>query len=442
MRKSIEIPVTNVKQFTKKLTVFASTLSTSCILNSNDFPSAIPGCSTNKSIEFIAALDSVSYISVSSEQKPFEKLYTFWKKNHDWLFGHLSYDLKNSIEKLSSNHPDYIGFPELFFFQPQFIIEIQNKKAIIWYTDKDNEETVSALIKKIEDISETENEEEPVNIQSRFTKQEYIDTIEKIKQHIQCGDIYEMNFCQEFYANNVNLDPALLYNKLCELSPAPFSCFYKTENRFLISASPERFLKKQSHHIISQPMKGTSVKGANKKENDVLKKQLFENHKERAENIMIVDLVRNDLSRTALPETIRVDELCGIYEFPQVLQMISTVSSQISENTKFTDTILHAFPMGSMTGAPKIRAMEIIEQFEKTKRGLYSGSVGYINPDGDFDFNVVIRSIQYNADSGYISFQTGGAITINSDPQMEYEECLIKAQGINMTLHKKLKVNA
>jgi len=248
-----------------------------------------------------------------------------------------------------------------------------------------------------------------------------------------------MNFCQEFFNENVKVNPATLYIKLCEISPVPFSCFYKVGNKFLCGASPERFLKKVGSKIISQPIQGTSKKGRSKIENSVIAKELFSNEKERSENIMIVDLVRNDLSRTAKKQSVKVEELCGIYEFPQVFQMVSTVTSELSDNHNFTDVIKNAFPMGSMTGAPKIRAMELIEKYEKTKRGLYSGSVGYVTPSQDFDFNVVIRSFQYNAETKYLSFITGGAITIKSYPEKEYEECLIKAKGLLEVLNGKIE---
>ena len=158
--------------------------------------------------------------------------------------------------------------------------------------------------------------------------------------------------------------------------------------------------------------------------------------KDRSENVMVVDLVRNDLSKVCKEGTVRVDELYGIYSFPQVHQMISTVSGELKEEVCFTDILKATFPMGSMTGAPKNKVMHLIEKYEQTKRGIFSGAVGYISPNGDFDFNVVIRSIMYNADTSYLSFQTGSAITFYSDPEKEWEECLLKAEAIKVVLEK------
>lgn len=432
MMKCINITIPNIEEFQNKLIAFSANQDKTCILNSNHFPSIIPGNSLHTSFNFIAAFADNESEKIDSFEKLSEN-----KKN--WLFGHFSYDTKNQIEKLISKNPDHIGFSDIHFFRPKVIFNITNNKTEVWFTEKENTKTIDLLIKQIEETKANNSENESIEISSRFEKEEFIRSIKKIKQHIQAGDIYELNFCQEFYAENIIIDPASLYIKLCKLSPAPFSCFYKEGNKYLLSASPERFLKKTGNKIISQPMKGTSAKGKNEVENSLIKNDLMNNEKERAENIMIVDLVRNDLSRKAILNSVKVEELCGVYEFPQVFQMISTIGAEISDKTDFSEVIRCSFPMGSMTGAPKIKAMELIEQYEKTKRGLYSGSVGYFDPNGDFDFNVIIRSIQYNSENQYLSFQTGGAITIQSDPLLEYEECLIKAKGILLALNGKLK---
>ena len=221
-----------------------------------------------------------------------------------------------------------------------------------------------------------------------------------------------------------------LFQKLYQISQAPFSCYFRIKDLYIMSASPERFLKRMGDKIISQPIKGTSKRGDNPSEDDQLKKQLYESNKERTENVMVVDLVRNDLSKTAAKSSVNVEELFGVYSFKQVHQMISTISSRIKKGIHSLDVIKGAFPMGSMTGMPKISAMELIEKYETTKRGVYSGSIGYFTPEGDFDFNVVIRSILYNSRRKYASFMVGGAITFNSDPELEYEECLLKAKAL------------
>ena len=251
---------------------------------------------------------------------------------------------------------------------------------------------------------------------------------------VKQGDVYELNYCMEFFSEKNKINPYYTYLDLIKKSPTPFSGFVKTSNKFLISASPERFIKKQKNKIISQPIKGTIKKTNNIAQNNKLKNKLLNDTKERAENVMIVDLVRNDLSITAKKTSVKVEELFGIYEFPQVYQMISTVVSEKSKKFTSVDVIKNAFPMGSMTGAPKIKAMELIEKYETTKRGLYSGAVGYFSPNDNFDFNVVIRSILYNSKNKYLSFIVGGAITDKSNPINEYNECLLKAKAIKEVL--------
>jgi para-aminobenzoate synthetase component 1 len=252
--------------------------------------------------------------------------------------------------------------------------------------------------------------------------------------HIRRGDIYEANFCQEFYCENTTINPLEAYDKLNRISRPPFATFLKCDDKYLLSASPERYLKKVGAKIISQPIKGTAKRSSNIIEDQEFKHQLEHSEKERSENIMIVDLVRNDLSHTAIKGSVEVEELCKIHSFEQVHQMISTVTSIIDKNTHPVDVIRTTFPMGSMTGAPKISAMKIIEALEETKRGLYSGAVGYFSPDGDFDFNVIIRSILYNASKKYVSYSVGSAITAKSNPQDEYEECLVKAKAMREVL--------
>jgi para-aminobenzoate synthetase component I len=273
-------------------------------------------------------------------------------------------------------------------------------------------------------------------IRSVISKKQYLQTVKSIKKHIQQGDIYEVNFCQEFYSRGAKIDPFTTWLRLLKISPTPFSCFYRFNDRFLLCASPERFIKKSGNTIISQPIKGTSARGKTKKEDSKLMEQLAGDPKERAENIMITDLVRNDLSKIATRSSVRVDELCKIYPFPGVFQMQSLVTAELPAGISFQEIIKATFPMGSMTGAPKVRAMEIIEQYERSCRGLYSGAVGYISPEMDLDFNVVIRSIQYNQTDSYLSFMVGGAITSLSVPEKEYRECLLKAGAILRILGK------
>jgi para-aminobenzoate synthetase component 1 len=311
------------------------------------------------------------------------------------------------------------------------LVVLYKNEATVYYDAIHDKSTIVQLVNDIKNVVTPPIEHSiSIPIKSKMDKSTYLEKVAALKQHIQLGDIYEVNFCQEFFAENVTINPINYYLLLNKKSPTPFSCFVKHHDKYLLCASPERFIQKNGSNIISQPIKGTIKRGLTTKEDEQLKQQLISDKKERSENIMIVDLVRNDLSKIAKKNTVEVDELCGIYTFPQVHQMISTIKAKLQDNTTFDDIIKALFPMGSMTGAPKISAMQLIEKYETTKRGLYSGSVGYINSEGDFDFNVVIRSLAYNSQSGYLSFMVGGAITALSDPEKEYEECLLKAKAM------------
>jgi para-aminobenzoate synthetase component 1 len=357
----------------------------------------------------------------------FDALKDFAAAEQGWLFGHLGYDLKNETEKLYSHLTDGIGFDDLCFFVPEIVIEVKENKVAI-YCDGD----AAAIYKEILYASgEVPSTAQTVTIKNRLTKAEYISTIKKLQQHILLGDCYEINFCQEFYAENTAIDPITVYHKLISVSPNPFAALYKMDDKYCICASPERYLKKERNRIFSQPIKGTSKRNLLDKAADAESKNyLLQNEKEKSENVMVVDLVRNDLSKICKEGSVKVDELFGVYSFPQVHQMISTISGEVAENTNWVDVIKATFPMGSMTGAPKKRVMELIEQYEKTKRGLFSGAIGYVTPNGDFDFNVVIRSIFYNDSIRYVSFQAGSGITFYCDPEKEYEECLMKAAAM------------
>lgn len=363
----------------------------------------------------------------AEESDAFEALQNFHQVHKDWIFGALSYDLKNGVEKLISNHPDGIQFEPLHFFVPKYLFLLKADCVSIYHHT--NFKPFDFSLITAYDTDSADHQFTGV-LKNRVTKDAYLSNVNLIKSHIQAGDIYEMNYCQEFYAEKTSLNPLHAFRVLNRLSKAPFSCFYKSKDAYLLSASPERFLKKNDSVLISQPIKGTKKRGATPEEDQLLKELLYKDQKERSENVMIVDLVRNDLARIAAKNSVTVDELFGIYSFEQVHQMISTVRCEQSPDSQLSDVFKATYPMGSMTGAPKISAMKLIEKFEITKRGLYSGSIGYITPTGDFDFNVVIRSIQYNAINEYLSFMVGGAITIGSDAEMEYQECLVKAKAL------------
>jgi para-aminobenzoate synthetase component 1 len=275
------------------------------------------------------------------------------------------------------------------------------------------------------------------NIQQQISKTEYLHKVGKMLEYIHHGVVYEANFCMEFFAEETIINPVATFGALNAISKAPFATFFKNNTHFAMSASPERYLKKMGEKCISQPIKGTSRRFEDREEDELSKINLANDPKERSENIMIVDLVRNDLSKTAQKGSVIVEELCEIYSFLQVHQMISTIASLIKPEFSPSDALKTTFPMGSMTGAPKISAMNCIEELEETKRGFYSGSVGYFTPDNNFDFNVIIRSILYNEAEKYVSFSVGSAITSKSEPESEYKECLLKARAMRLVLNDK-----
>ncbi len=356
-----------------------------------------------------------------------------WKrrmeKDKDWMFGFLSYDLKNQTERLRSSNPSVFDWPDLHFFLPEILIRLESEERLRIESATIAPEKIWASIlgTSLLDVFKAS----PV-IQCRTTKEEYLDNVRRIQDHILQGDIYEMNYCVEFYAENVELSPSALFTRLNSISKAPFGGFLKYGTSYLACGSPERFLKKEENRIISQPIKGTAPRGNTPEEDERLRELLFNSNKDRSENVMIVDLVRNDLSRVC--RGVEVEELFGIYDFEQVWQMISTIKGTLRPGCHGVDAIKAAWPMGSMTGAPKIRAMELIDEFENFKRGMYSGSIGYVSPTGDFDFNVVIRSILFDSEQKYLSFPVGGAIVFDSDPEKEWEECLLKASSMRLAL--------
>lgn len=387
---------------------------------------------THHSFECLLAAGATTTCSVNAGNA-FDQLRALHEQERDWLFGHFSYDLKNESAPLTSGHPDHIQFPDCHFFVPEIVLQLGQHELSIGLAGSHHqavyEEICAATPATVQQLAA------PVQIEHRIPKEAYLRTIQQLRQHILRGDCYEINFCQEFFAAPAIIDPLSVYLALSTTSPNPFAAFYKLNDKFLLCASPERYLKKEGNTIWSQPIKGTWQRAiGNPLEDDHNKDLLYHSSKDRAENVMVVDLVRNDLAKVCEVGTVQVDELFGIYSFPQVHQMISTVSGQLRADLHFTDAIKATFPMGSMTGAPKRRVMELIEQYEKTKRGIFSGAVGYITPAGDFDFNVVIRSILYNATAQYLSFQAGSAITFYSDPENEYAECLLKAAAIKKVL--------
>ncbi len=400
-----------------------------CFLDNNNYPSP------NNSFESIVAIaDNVSFTSLNNDNV-LESLSNFLDTTNSWIFGHFSYDFKNYIFPFQSSNLDGILAPEVSLFIPNIVVQLNDENVIIT-TNKNN---AFEIFNEINDfkISASELQIEKINIQSKLNKVEYCQIVNQLKEHIHQGDCYEINFCQEFFAENISIQPLDIFTQLNSISPNPFSAYYKLNEIFILSASPERFIKKEDDKIISQPIKGTIKRDHKNIEHDLLLKSHLQNsEKEKSENVMIVDLVRNDLSKIAKRNTVHVDELFSVYAFPQVYQMISTISATLKENLNLVDILKALFPMGSMTGAPKYKVMQLIEKYEKSKRGIYSGTIGYITPNKNFDFNVIIRSIAYHQTNKYLSYQVGGAITNKSIAEDEYNECLLKAQAIENVIKK------
>lgn len=427
MRTEIHKSITNPLAFKKQLLDWSQQFREVVFMDSNDYPQEF------SSYDAILAVDAFTLIQ-TDYHNAFEDLQQYQQTTKDWLFGYLSYDLKNDSEDLQSDNFDGLAFPDLFFFQPKKLFFLKGNQLTIQYLNLCDDE-VEIDYKEITELATIEFEKiQSTEVKARFSKNEYIQKATTFLEHIHRGDIYEANFCMEFYAENATINPLEKFNKLNAISQTPFAVYFKNNNHFLLSATPERYLRKEGETLISQPIKGTAKRFSDPKEDELAKLNLASDPKERSENIMITDLVRNDLSRTAQKGSVEVKELCGIYSFQQVHQMISTITSKLDAKHSLIDVLKLTFPMGSMTGAPKISAMKIIEELEETKRGLYSGAIGYFSLNGDFDFNVVIRSILYNQEKKYLSFSVGSAITALSDPEKEYEECLLKAKAMHEVL--------
>lgn len=427
--ESTLLPIDDIERFKQQALLWANQFPVCCLLDNNSYTN-----NKYQSMEWKLAVDALDSVSENSG-KAFEKLKSFQANKTADIFGFFSYELKNEVEALHSRNPDKLAFPHLYFFQPRYVLAIEQNKVRI----NRNYPEAFNIVEQIVNYKPQHKESTEAHLQLRTSRADYLNNISIIKQKIVEGDFYEMNYCIEEFDDNVTINPVEVFQKLNAIAKAPFSSFFKLNDKYLLCASPERFLKKEGAKLISQPIKGTVKKGASDAENELLKMQLQQNEKERAENVMIVDLVRNDLARSCKPASVQVEELCGIYEFETVHQMISTVTAELRSEVHFTDAIRNAFPMGSMTGAPKVEVMKTIDAMEDFQRGLYSGSVGYISPQGDFDLNVVIRSIFYNSSSKYLSLRAGSAITFDSNDEAEWSEVMLKLEALKKSLKVDVK---
>jgi len=417
--QSFPVP-NNFLLFKQQLLSWCNRFSNSCLLDSHHF--SFPGESTQ-------CLAAAGGSSIAPANCSIDTLFEQLESRNDWVFGHLGYHAMHAYLQLPQPNTTTQQFPHHFFFCPETVINLQSDTLTIetWLQSPDKifRDIISIIPQPLAKNFPA------IHFKPVISKEKYLRKVTDILQHIQRGDCYEINYCQAFVAPETTLDPLDTYRLLMEISPSPFSCFYKQENRYLFCASPERFLQKTGNRLRSQPIKGTIRRNLLDPEQDEqLKASLLGSAKNRSENIMVVDLVRNDVSTICREGTVAVTELLGLYSFPQVHQLISTVEGELNEGSTLLNIFSNTFPMGSMTGAPKRKVMELIDKYEAVSRGIYSGSVGYFKPNKDFDFNVVIRSLVYLAEERNVSFQVGGGITAQSDPEQEYEECLLKGKAL------------
>lgn len=428
MRRFYPWRVEDTGRFKRRLLGLSRRFAHACILESNNYPNYPYTTFGN-----LIALDAIAVLR--ADQGALPALENFRQQHPDWLFGCMAYDLKNEIESgLVSEHPDGIGAPLLSFFVPRFLVKIEHDRVELGVVHPDDLEAFRLLLETADTELPRPAGPNELTLAARFSREEYEAVVSQLRRHILRGDIYEINFCQEWFAENATIDPVSVFERLNTLSKAPFTSFFRDGDTYLMCASPERFLKRQRNKLISQPIKGTRKRSKDPDADARLKAELLAEEKERSENVMIVDLVRNDLARVADTHSVQVEELFGVYTFEQVHQMISTVTASVPGAASFSDIIRAVFPMGSMTGAPKVSAMQLIERYERTRRGWYSGTVGYITPKGNFDFNVVIRSILYDERTRYVSVQAGSAITYDCDAAAEYDECRLKAKAMLQAL--------
>lgn len=344
-----------------------------------------------------------------------DQLSAFRERNPDWVVGFLGYNLKNHTEELRSENEVLCGIPDLFFFTPGVLFEV-------------NEQNELKRLKGDTEAAVTEAHESSalsVSLRKINGKEEYLSKIREAQKRITDGEFYEINLSHPLIYDFEG-EPIDLYRKMKQAGPVPFASFIHSDGYYVCCSSPERFLSKKGEQVWSQPIKGTVSREINGGQEEI---SALVSEKNKAENLMIVDLVRNDLNRVSIPGSVKVSNLFEVQTFDTVHQMVSTISSRVDPSADPVSIIRSCFPMGSMTGAPKIASMKAIEELEDYNRGLYSGAIGYIDPAGDFDFNVVIRTAI--VEDKTLIYPVGGAITSDSDPDDEWQETLIKARALN-----------
>ena len=365
--------------------------------------------------------------------------------------GYFGYELSQHLEKIPLHSTDDMNFPDMIlgFYDVVIAFDTIENRAWIFSTGFPLLEKSARLVRAkerldlmIEHLIKLPNSHsaEPLNtvfnrdqIISNFTEKNYCLAVEKVIDYILAGDIFEANISQRFRAKLPdNFSPFKLYKKLCQINPAPFSAYLNFGNIKIISASPERFLKLDSGVIETRPIKGTRRRGKTKEEDESLANELVQSKKDHAENVMIVDLLRNDLSRVSENHSVQVSQLCGLESYPTVHHLVSIINGKLRPHLTAIDLLRASYPGGSITGAPKIRAMEIIAELEPTHRGPYCGSIGYLSFNGNMDSSITIRTFCIN--NNEVTFQVGGAIVADSNPHEEYQETLTKAYALFKSL--------
>lgn len=423
-RRSRAYSLTITATHKQQMLNWANQFNICCFMDNNGY------AGSHHRYELIIAAGAWKWVSLTAGSA-FDRLQAFYQHQQDWLFGHFGFELKAETEGVPSELPDPIGFPDAYFFVPEHLLLVKGQEVQIHSYSADPEQLLRRILEMQAAIPSSAQVNPPLRLSPRMQRVDYLQTVEKLRNHIRRGDCYEINYCQEFAAAPALINPVSVYQRLTALSPNPFAVFYKLDDRYLLCASPERYLRIEGGKVWSQPIKGTAPRQhADQKADAENASLLAASAKERAENVMVVDLVRNDLSKCCEPGSVQVEELFGIYSFPQVHQLISTITGTLSPGKNWIDAIRSSFPMGSMTGAPKRSVLELIDRYEKVRRGIFSGAVGYCTPSGEADFNVVIRSILYNQTSHYLSCLVGSGITWYAVPEQEYEECLLKAAAV------------
>ena len=347
----------------------------------------------------------------------------------DWWFGHMAYGYKDRLEALTSRCADGFNWPLTSWFVPRWVFE-WNADGVSLHVHAEDRAEGLAFAETLLACPDAMAASRRIAWEPSTANAEHLRHAAAMLSHIQLGDIYEVNYCIAHEAIDGAFDPFTAFGALLARTDAPFAGFYRMGHRFALCCSPERFIAFDGLHMRSEPMKGTRPRGADAEQDIRLRDELANDPKERSENVMALDVMRNDFSRVSVPGTVRVPELFGVRTHPRVHQLVSVVEAQRAPVFTPFDAVKAAFPPASMTGAPKIRAMQLIDAHEGRARGLYSGTMGFFAPDGTADLNVVIRTLLCDSATGMLSIPTGSALTSKCDPAAEWEECLVKFTSI------------